>query len=53
MIQKGRPKITYITFLAMTEPFKDRRCIVECFYELDFGDGKFFASLEKYIPGNA
>jgi hypothetical protein len=53
MIEKGRPKIAYIAFLAMTEPLKDRRRVVKCFYQLDFGNGKFFAGLEKYIPGNA
>ena len=53
MIEKSGSKIAYISFLAMTETFKDRRCVVKRFDQFDFGNGKFFTGFEKDISGNA
>ena len=50
MIEKSGAKIAHIPFFAMAETFQDRRCIVECFNQLDFGNGKFFTGFQIGYP---
>jgi hypothetical protein len=50
--EEGGTKVADIPLFSMTKPFKDRRCVVECLYQLDFGNGKFFTGLQQNIPGN-
>jgi hypothetical protein len=53
MIEKGGTEIADVSFFTMTEPFQDRRCVMECLYQFNFRYGKFFTGFQQNITGNA